>query len=400
MSSPPGARARAGHGQGPAEDPDQPFTGRPRRLEQVLRVQPDTVVLVLGDDRPTVRRPGETLLPGLNPFRAAPVLLPVCTAVIPLRVAVDDLVTFDGERVERVTLRVPVQLAEADGFAVAAELAARYGPSFGRYVMTELQAGVEAGVRGALRMHTRPELRRGGLAVVLDDRWVPRHFLGGAVVRRGLTVTDVRWSPAPASASAAAPTAGPAAGAAPGPSVVPPEPHRDPPRSGPRPAPPLAAVLGEPRPAGLELSVDARLRRIWARGSTVAVTGIAGARVGREATVVAVGAEPVSAYTTSRLQEAYADLYGDRGLVLVVSSARDYAALVADWLAQVDHGHVRVLGADTLKGGDLLRVRLDGPLAQPSLARRGRPSAEGSELEALRRLLPHRLVELTATAAR
>ena len=48
----------------------------------------------------------------------------------------------------------------------------------------------------------------------------------------------------------------------------------------------------------------------------------------------------------------------------------------------------------TLRDGDLLRITLDRPLASPEQAHPGWPSQTGSEVEALRRLLPHRHLEL------
>jgi hypothetical protein len=94
-----------------------------------------------------------------------------------------------------------------------------------------------------------------------------------------------------------------------------------------------------------------------------------------------------------RLRGAFAELYGERTTCLVVSDARDYESLVSSWLEQVDDDNVVLRNVESLRDGDLLRITLDRPLASPEQAHFGRPSPNGSEVEALRRLLPHRHIE-------
>ncbi|HEY5783750.1 MAG TPA: hypothetical protein VIT65_03140 [Microlunatus sp.] len=355
---------------------DQPFTGQTRELNRLVRVQPGTVLVVFPPgERPKVRHPGETVLPTWNPFQYASLALPVTTGVVPLTMVVSDLTTLDNQPIEHVTLKVTVQLADAADFAAVADLAAEFGDTFGVYLMQELQSKIESSVRGAFRMNRLADLRRHTVAAVLEERWVPLAFANGTLVRRGLTIVDVAW-PAPV-----APTPVP-------PATVDPPTRAE--RAGqPRPLPSVPTSRG----TELELSLDARLRRVWRSGSMVPLLGIAGAVIGSEATVVAVCSEPPGDYDLPRLQGAFSELYGERTTCLVVSDADDYESLVSSWLDQVDDDNVNLRAVESLRDGDLLRITLDSPLASPEQAHPGRPSLNGSEVEALRRLLPHRHIE-------
>ena len=150
------------------------------------------------------------------------------TVRIPLRAVVSSLTTFDEHAVDEVTLRVSVQLAEHDGFAVVLDLIEKHGPRFGAYLMDDLQAKIESAVRGAFRLNTLSVLRR-ALAGILEERWLPPTFADGALVRRGMSVAEVRWPPPAHSAV------------------------------GSQPAP----TAPEPTINQFELSMDARLRRLW-----------------------------------------------------------------------------------------------------------------------------------------
>ena len=358
---------------------DQPFTGQTRELNRLVRVQPGTVLVVFPPgERPKVRHPGETVLPTWNPFQYASLALPVTTGVVPLTMVVSDLTTLDNQPIEHVTLKVTVQLADAADFAAVADLAAEFGDTFGVYLMQELQSKIESSVRGAFRMNRLADLRRHTVAAVLEERWVPLAFANGTLVRRGLTIVDVAW-PAPA----APPPVPPGPAAALDRTARPDRPSQT------RPVPAVPAPLG----GQLELSLDARLRRVWRSGSMVPLLGIAGAVVGSEATVVAVCSEPPGDYDLPRLQGAFSELYGERTTCLVVSDAEDYESLVSSWLDQVDDDNVNLRAVESLRDGDLLRITLDSPLASPEQAHPGRPSLNGSEVEALRRLLPHRHIE-------
>ncbi len=362
---------------------DQPFTGQTRELNRLVRVQPGTVLVVFPPgERPKVRHPGETVLPTWNPFQYASLALPVTTGLVPLTMVVSDLTTLDNHVIEHVTLKVTVQLLDAGDFAAVADLAAEFGDTFGVYLMQELQTKIESTVRGAFRMNRLADLRRHTVAAVLEERWVPTSFANGTLVRRGLTVVDVAWpQPTADTRIEGHADAGHPRGAG--------RPDERPPQPRPAVTPPAASATY------LELSLDARLRRVWWSGSMVPLLGIAGAMVGAEATVVAVCSGPPGDYDLPRLQGAFSELYGQRTTCLVVSDAADYASLVASWLEQVDDDNVNLRAVESLRDGDLLRITLDRPLASPEQAHPGRPSLNGSEVEALRRLLPHRHIEFT-----
>ena len=364
---------------------EQPFTGQTRELNRLIRVQPGTVLVVFPPgERPKVRHPGETVLPTWNPFQYASLALPVTTGVVPLTMTVSELTTLDHHTIDQVTLKILVQLADVEEFAAVADLAAEFGDTFGTFLLQQLQSKVESSVRGAFRMNRLADLRRHTVAAVLEDRWIPMSFANGTLIRRGLTVTEVAW---PETAeSAAAPTG------------TEPRPAASHPAAGPRTGPPaqsrpLAPSTG-PVPGQLELSLDARLRRVWWSGSMAPLIGISGATIGAEATVVAVCSELPGEHELVRLRGAFTDLYGERTTCLVVSDARDYESLVAGWLEQVDDDNVMLRNVESLRDGDLLRITLDRPLASPEQAHPGWPSQTGSEVEALRRLLPHRHLEL------
>jgi hypothetical protein len=377
---------------------DQPFTGQTRELNRLVRVQPGTVLVVFPPgERPKVRHPGETVLPTWNPFQYASLALPVTTGVVPLTMTVSDLTTLDNQPVEQVTLRILVQLADAENFAAVADLAAEFGDTFGAYLMQELQSKIESSVRGAFRMNRLADLRRHTVAAVLEDRWIPLSFANGTLVRRGLTITDVAWPSVPQAAAASPGSASshpvPTAPARPDARPFDPQPGQLPDRSDvSRPmAPPPAPSAGQ-----LELSLDARLRRVWWSGSMAPLIGIAGAVVGSDATVVAVCAQRPGEHEMVRVRGAFAELYGERTTCLVVSDAGDYESLVGSWLEQVDDDNVVLRNVESLRDGDLLRITLDRPLASPEQAYYGRPSLSGSEVEALRRLLPHRHIEFVS----
>lgn len=365
---------------------EQPFTGQTRELNRLIRVQPGTVLVVFPPgERPKVRHPGETVLPTWNPFQYASLALPVTTGVVPLTMTINELTTLDHHAIDQVTLKILVQLADVEEFAAVADLAAEFGDTFGAYLLQQLQSKVESSVRGAFRMNRLADLRRHTVAAVLEDRWIPMSFANGTLIRRGLTVTDVAWPQGaePAPAVPIRPAARPDSSRAMG----------GPPTGLPAQPQPAAPATG-PVPGQLELSLDARLRRVWRSGSMAPLIGIAGASVGAEATVVAVCSEPPGEHELVRLRGAFTELYGERTTCLVVSDAQDYESLVASWLEQVDDDNVVLRNVESLRDGDLLRITLDRPLASPEQAHPGWPSQTGSEVEALRRLLPHRHLEL------
>lgn len=263
-----------------------------------------------------------------------------------------------------------------------ADLAAEFGDTFGSYLLQQLQSKVSS-VRGAFRMNRLADLRRHTVAAVLEDRWIPVSFANGTLIRRGLTVTDVTWPGLPN------PTLSRSA----------PSPDRT--AAGPRRVrvpvlrPSLAGRTLHRARAGTARALPRRQAApSLAVRSMAPLVEISGATTGAEATVVAVCSELPGEHELVRLRGAFTDLYGERTTCLVVSDARDYESLVASWLEQVDNDNAMLRNVESLRDGDLLRITLDQPLASPEQAHPGWPSQTGSEVEALRRLLPHRYLEL------
>ena len=340
---------------------EQPFTGPLARLDRLARVAPGTVVVVQRLGRPpAVRRPGELLIPPLMPFGAELTALPVGTGVVALQVGVADLLTLDGRSVPAVRLRLPVQVDEADGYARLARLAVDRGPDLGGYLMEQVQAAVERHVRAAFRMNGLSDLRRLGVEQVLSARWLPHEFAGGVLLRRGLAVTAVDW------------------------------PQPEPPPAAVRPA---AAV---PEPA-LDLTLESRLRRVWQRHTGSRPVGIAAAQAGGRAAVVAVAAGAPGAYEVSRVREVLGELLADRQLslvVLTVAEVADYASLVTAWVGRLTGGTAVRVQVEPLGETDRLRVWLDWLPGEPAASTARRLVSDSAEVEALRRLLPHRRVEM------
>ena len=188
-----------------APDPGHRLTSRPELLTRMVGVPPNSIaVLFIEGQPPQLKFPGEMLRPSLLPsLRPVEVIL-VNTAPVDLDVtvasrvsangtALDPVVTLDGYTVERVKIRVTVQLAAAEHFAAVAELAAECGPNLESQLLRRVQNEVTSEVYAAIRMNRLSDLRRLSLQQVLSDRWLPRTFAGGSLVRAGFTVLDVAW---------------------------------------------------------------------------------------------------------------------------------------------------------------------------------------------------------------
>ena len=93
----------------------------------------------------------------------------------------DPVITLDGYAVERVKIRVTVQLAAAEHFAAVPELAAECGPDLENQLLRRVQNEVASEVHAAIRMNRLSDLRRLSLQHVLTDRWLPRTFAGGSL---------------------------------------------------------------------------------------------------------------------------------------------------------------------------------------------------------------------------
>ena len=188
-----------------AREPERRLTSRPELLTRMVGVPPNSIaVLFVEGQPPQLKFPGEMLRPSLLPsLRPVQVLL-VNSAPVDLDVTVaprvaadgtvlDPVITLDGYAVERVKIRVTVQLAAAEHFAAVAELAAECGPDLENQLLRRVQNEVASEVHAAIRMNRLSDLRRLSLQHVLTDRWLPRTFAGGSLVRAGFTVLDVAW---------------------------------------------------------------------------------------------------------------------------------------------------------------------------------------------------------------
>src|SRR4029434_1234565 len=96
--------------------------------------------------------------------------------------------------------------------------------------------------------------------------------------------------------------------------------------SKPEPAARLVAIA--PAAFVTELSMDARLRRIWRRYAEPELRAIAGAKVGNSATVVAVVDREPGAYEGSRLREAFGSYLEDCNMHFVYAVEDPHAYLV------------------------------------------------------------------------
>lgn len=362
----------------------QPFTGTMDRLDRLATVRPGTVVVGFeAGNPPALRAPGELLIPSWLPFVAGVDVLPVTTEPVDLDVRVKDLMTMDGQPIDHVDLEVTVQLDDANDHAVVAALASEHGPTFGSHLMRGVLHGVESGVRGAIRMNNLNHLRQQSVVQVLQDRWMPRSFAAGALIQRGFTVREVAW---PQQRSP---------GSADGRALGSPSPARnakaaDHPRADETEHPPKdGAGPHQPR---LELSMDARLARVWRANCRAGLRGIAYASVRESVTVLAVSEADPGAYESHRLSELFGDLLTSRQLSLVVAVADGYEDLIRAWFGQVS-GSGAVLEVEATDREQVLRVHLDFALVTAEHARRGQPSSDGSEAQALLHLLPYRAIE-------
>jgi hypothetical protein len=214
----------------------------------------------------------------------------------------------------------------------------------------------------------------------LAERWLPRTFASGALVRRDFDVREITW-----------PKDGPISVQIPqtkSPRVIP---AVTPLRS---PAAPIPSLASKPR--AMELTMDARLRRIWRRIAEPELRGIAGAKIANSATVVAVVDREPGAYEGSRLREAFGSYFEDRGLHFVAAVADSYEDLVRAWFKQVDGSPGRLLSVRSVDDDSVLRVGVDQALRSAEERARGLSVGTQADREALHQLVPHERVEFVA----
>ncbi len=361
------------------------LTGDPHPLDRLVNVQPNTVVVVFEQDSvPRLKFPGDYLTPGLLPSLRPVQVLAVNTAPVELDVTVDHLVTLDGHEIERCLVRVTVQLSDRDNYASVGGLAAEYGTELEAYLLQRVETEVAMEMHAAVKMNRLADLRRQTVQQVLADRWLPRSFAGGALVRRAFEVIEVNWPKDSAIPTQIAHSRAPKADQT---AAV-------------RRSEPVAPIARHtPGSFGTELTMDARLRRIWRRYAEPELRGIAGAKVGNAATVIAVVDREPGAYEGSRVREALGVSLEDRNLHFVAAVADSYEDLVRAWFKQVDGSPGRLLSVRSVEDDSVLRIGVDHALRSAEERSRGLSVGTHSDREALRRLVPHERVEFVAADA-
>jgi hypothetical protein len=359
------------------------LTGDPHPLDRLVSVQPNTVVVVFEQDSvPRLKFPGEYLTPGLLPSLRPVQVLAVNTAPVELDVTVDHLVTLDGHEIERCLVRVTVQLTDRDNYASIAGLAAEYGTELEAYLLQRVETEVAMEMHAAVKMNRLADLRRQTVQQVLAERWLPRAFAGGALVRREFAVIEVSW---PKDSALSVPPARTSA------------PKVEQPASVSKPAPAVTSAPTSSSPLFVtELTMDARLRRIWRRYAESELRAIAGAKVGNSATVVAVVDREPGAYEGSRLREAFGTHFEDRNVHFVAAVADSYEDLVRGWFKQVDGSPGRLVSVRSVGDDSILRIGVDHALRSAEERTRGLSVGTQADREALRQLVPHERVEFVA----
>lgn len=346
------------------------LASKPQTLDRMVSIRPNSIAVVFDPQHPPrIRFPGETLKPGLFPGLHPLEVVVFTTGSVSLDVTVGPLTTVDGHVLERAKIRLAVQLSDHDHYAALAELAADVGSSdLERHLLQRVQNEVASEVHAAVRMNRLADLRRQTLESVLADRWLPRTFAGGALLRRSFSVLDAPWPDAPK----------PAAPATNG---------SDRKSDGPR-------ETADSRL--LDLTMDARLRRLWTDHADAELRGIAGAKSNNSSTVVAVPTREPGAYEGSRLREAFGRFYDDRGVRVVAAVADSYDDLVQAWFKQVDGSPGRLVSVQFVEKEGLLRIAVDSDLRSSAERAHGVSVGTQSDREALRQLLPHQRVEFVA----
>jgi hypothetical protein len=358
------------------------LTGDPHPLDRLVSVQPNTVVVVFEQDGvPRLKFPGEYLTPGLLPSLRPVQVLAVNTAPVELDVTVDHLLTLDGNDIERCLVRVTVQLTDRDKYASVANLAAEYGTELEAHLLQRVETEVAMEMHAAVKMNRLADLRRQTVQQVMAERWLPKTFASGALVRRDFAVIEVSWPKDSAIPAALAQQSSPKTD-----------------QKGPVFKPEAAASLIAKGSATFvtELTMDAGLRRIWRRYAEPELRAIAGAKVGNSATVVAVVDREPGAYEGSRLREAFGNYLEDRNLHFVAAVADSYEDLVRAWFKQVDGSPGRLVTVRSVEDDSILRIGVDHALRSAEERTRGLSVGSQSDREALRRLVPHERVEFVA----
>ena len=372
------SRAAASSGQPPNKSTSGSATrpaaelklaSKPQTLDRMVAVRPNSIAIVFDPQHaPRIWFPGEMVKPGLFPGLHPLQVVALTTGPVSLDVTVGPLTTVDGQVLDHAKIRLVVQLNDNDRYASVGEVAADAGPELEGYLLQRVQNEVASEVHAAVRMNRLADLRRQTLESVLADRWLPRAFAGGALLRRSFSVLDAPWPDVPKAPAAAA--------------------------SRPARSSDESREAAESPP--LDLTMDARLRRLWADHADAELRGIAGAKANNSSTVVAVPTREPGAYEGSRLREAFGRFFDDRGVRVVAAVADSYDDLVRAWFKQVDGSPGRLVSVQFVEQEGLLRISVDSDLRSSAERANGVSVGTQSDREALRQLLPHQRVEFVA----
>lgn len=347
-------------------------------MRHLASVREGTVVLLMREGRPPIlKKPGEYVWPSPRPWEDDVTVLPVAIGPVRLLVRIADLTTLDGHRLELLELRVVVQFLAADVLSGLTDLAAEHRGELGNHLAETVRRAVDASVRAAVHGNRRADLRRQSLISVLEDRWVPRAFAGGVLTRQRLELVTEVWSDKPAhpkgsgdGANSSRPSGG----------------SDDPPTT-------EQESVGEDshhvRSRGLELTMDGRLSRLWRRHFAFDPIAIAGAHSGGRSTVIAVIDRDPPAYETREMWEEVGDAYRDPDPCLLLVRGNSYEEIVTSWFSQLEVGSGLAPVTSSDHNRDRLVVRLPKELTHPRWQ-----GPDGSQVAALRHLLPHKVVDV------
>lgn len=341
----------------------QPFTGPLTDLDRLARVAVGTVVLVFtGDRTPTLRQPGELLIPRLSPFGRRVATVPVTVRPVSLAVSVDGLGTSDGEVMEHVEIRVRVRFDPAEDHAVVRRLATERGPSFGDSLMQDVLRGVETAVRAAVGLNRSSDLRRQSLAALLNDHWMGPRLASNALLVESLTVASLRW-PSPTDPDSTEDTV----------EIL---------TDDPAPARPTRAST-------MLLSDDARLRRRWEQRSDVALRAVSTGRTTGARTAIFVVTFPTDLDLATRVGD---ELVTDDGALdaMLVVGGETYAEVVTNWFTALAHDGSHLVRVEVQQDLSRLTVHL-APTRRPG-DRQAPFDPHGPAVDALRQLLPFDLL--------
>lgn len=380
--------------------PDQAFTGDLVVLRRMARVRKGTVVAMFtADEKPLLREPGELLLPDRNPLKHRVSVMPISTDPVRLRVRVVDLLTLDGQHLDAIEISVSVQLNPAEPARIL-ELAAKRGPQLGVFLNEQVREGIENTARAGIKMNTRAELARQGVAETLRERWLPRSFVGllrivdfAVVTEEWAATTVVRRPYGSAPIRHDGPTHGASGDPASAGSTEP---------SPPSPMDPIPRATAAGHDA--DLQTDVRLLAGWRRRlPRVLPRGIASAKVADDACVIAVVDEEPPAFEGRQLWEDFAGMLDDRHLSLLLCSGRTDEEVIRSWFSQLGLPARMEIQLGVEVGRDRLEIRLPTELADDlgldssgwESSGRGWTGLDGPQVAALRRLLGRRKLSIS-----